>query len=246
MPSPFVAQQAGYLARRQSKQGVLLAQPYLMLRAACFREQGLERCCSRTAFTSASESRNAAFLPAIQERDQVTEGLAHGQHLNHPQGLLPGLGSHHALLGTAACPGSPGHPVQRSSRTHSCRAARDGGGGGGAGGFNPEPCVFLQSPGHLNFNCICRYSWGGEQGACLLQAAAASRLPASPWPSFGCRQGSRQEDFRAATVPQLLSLHPHVAAHEQLCEQSASGPAMSGGGDRCPLQHSRHRVRKPV
>lgn len=31
MPSLFVVQQAGYLAHRQPKQGVLLAQPYLML-----------------------------------------------------------------------------------------------------------------------------------------------------------------------------------------------------------------------
>lgn len=69
------------------------------------------------------------FSLLYRRGDQVTEGLAHGQHLNHPQGLLPGLGSHHALLGTAACPGSPGHPIQCSSRTHSCRAARDGGGG---------------------------------------------------------------------------------------------------------------------
>lgn len=31
-----------------------------------------------------AESWSAAFLPAVWERDQVTEGLAHSQHLNHP------------------------------------------------------------------------------------------------------------------------------------------------------------------
>lgn len=54
MPSLLVVQQAGYRARWLLKQGVLLAQPYLMLEAVCFREQGLERCCSRSAFASAS------------------------------------------------------------------------------------------------------------------------------------------------------------------------------------------------
>lgn len=44
------------------KQGVLLAQPYLMLQAVCFREQGLERCCSRSAFASAFWLRAGALL----------------------------------------------------------------------------------------------------------------------------------------------------------------------------------------
>lgn len=73
MPSPFVVQQTSYLAHRLFKQGVLLAQPYLMLQAECFHEQGLEKCCSKEC----SHLRSAAFLP-------VTEGLACGQHLNHP------------------------------------------------------------------------------------------------------------------------------------------------------------------
>lgn len=43
-----------------------------------------------------------------------------------------------------------------------------------------------------------------------------------------------REDFRAAEVPQLLSHHPHVAAHEQLCEQPALGPAMFWAGGDAP------------
>lgn len=54
-----------------------------------------------------------------------------------------------------------------------------------------------------------------------------------PQPGFGCRQGSKQEG-RAAKVPQLLSHHPHVAAHEQLCEQPASSPDIFQGEQMPP------------
>jgi len=174
-------------------------------------EQGLERCCSRLG--------SAAFLP-------ITEGLAHGQHLNHPQGLLPSPGSHHALLGTAACPSSPAHPIQGSSGTH-CSHGKE------PGGFNPEPRVLLQSLGHLNFNCIRGHCWGGEKGARLLQTAAASRLPAPPRASFRCRQGrSRQGGFQSsqsASAAQPSPITQHVAVHEQLRQHPASGPATFQG-----------------
>lgn len=230
MPSPFVAQQAGYLALRQSKQGVLLAQPYLMLQAACFREQGLERCCSRTAFASASESRNAAFLPAIQERDQVTEGLAHGQHLNHPQGLLPGLGSHHALLGTAACPGSPGHPVQRSSRTHSCRAARDGG-GGQEGLILSLVCSFsLQATSIL----IASADIPGEESKVL----ACFRQPLHPGcllPPGPALVAGREAGRRISEQPQCLSCSAftHTWQHTSSFVSSRHRvlPCLAGGTD---------------
>lgn len=48
------------------KQGVLLSQPYLMLQAACFHGQGLERCCSRKVYPpSASQLRSIVLLSSL-------------------------------------------------------------------------------------------------------------------------------------------------------------------------------------
>lgn len=48
------------------KKGVLLSQPYLMLQAACFHGQGLERCCSRMLYLPlASQLRSRALLSSL-------------------------------------------------------------------------------------------------------------------------------------------------------------------------------------
>lgn len=153
-----------------------------------------------------AEIQSAAFLLAVWERDQITEGLVCGQYLTihevYCQTLAPTILSWTRQLVLS----------QHSSRTHGCRQR------GPWGGliwelFGPQATSI--------FNCTSRYSWGGEQGAGLLQAGSASHLPASPWPSFGCRQGG----LGAAKVPRLLSHHPHVVAPKQLCEPLPSGPA---------------------
>lgn len=154
----------------------------------------------------------------------LLKGVLLSQRLCFPpcQGGLSLWSASKTAVGFAARPWLPPCPPQAWQLVPVPQfTLRSAAAGPAAAGFNPEPHVLLQFPGHLNFNCICRYFPGGVRSACLLQIAVASWLPASPWSSFD----AGREDFRAAEVPWLLSYHPHVAAHEQpaLCPATLQG-----------------------
>lgn len=91
------------------------------------------------------------------------------------------------------------------------------------------------------FNCTSTYCWRGEQGAGLLQADSASRLPASPRASSGCRQGSRQGGLQGSQNVSAAQPPPtHGSTSTSVSRWYRVLPCF--GGDS-PLQHLRHGVR---
>lgn len=163
----------------------------------------------------------------MSDRDQITEGLASGQYLNHPWGLLPESGSHHSFLDMAACRGSAQQqdPWLQAAWTWGVLILSS------EDPFGPQATSM--------FNCTSTYCWGGEQGAGLLQADSASRLPASPRAGSGCRQGGLQGSQNASAAqppPTRGSTSTSVSHWHRVLPRF--------GGVRCSLQHLRHRVRK--
>lgn len=202
MQSPFVVQQAGYLTCWLFKQGVF-------------------------AGTAIFNATSRAF-PCAGFRKMLLKGVLSPWECCFPPchgGLSPWSASKPSV-GFAARPWLPLCPPGHSSLSLLPRS----------------PHTAQQQDAQLQGlipNLTCSF---GPQATSILTASAdipgeESKVltcfgqpwhpgcPLPPGPALVAGREAGREDFRAAEVPRLLSHHLHVAAHEQLCEQPASGPA---------------------